>query len=258
ETAPAIRERYRQQASLCQTDYLLKLLDINNRCDLNYKISNNKRLHLELAVMQMCQLAGQATVQPSPSIIPPAVPKSIPKEKKPDAAPAATGPEVPVKPKEGKSYGGTISIKGAKEQKDKQEDPSASLAEQPAEAYRPAAVFSQEELEAAWDQFSETLQKGSPHLYSTLKKYRPVLKEEFVIEFCTDNKLLEEELNRKKPELLEHLWKTLNNYRITMQTVIAAIPRGNKPYTNREKFDRMAEKNPSLLDLREKLDLDVE
>jgi DNA polymerase-3 subunit gamma/tau len=37
------------------------MLDIGNKCDLNYKISNNKRLHLEIALMQMCELADRRT-----------------------------------------------------------------------------------------------------------------------------------------------------------------------------------------------------
>ncbi len=240
ETAPSIRERYLQQSTQCTTDFLLKLLDINNRCDLNYKVSNNKRLHLELAVMQMCQVNLQ------PQSAPPARAYAVPPAKV----------QEPPKKTEGKSYGGTISIKGTSPVKEKKTE--LNVEEQPAGNYRPSNPFTPEQLEASWDQYTEALEQSAPHMYSTLKKYRPVLKEGFAIEFCVDNKILEEELTKIKSALLEHLWKSLDNFSITLQTVIPAIPRGSKPYTNREKFNRMAEKNPSLLDLREQLDLDVD
>ena len=59
ETAPNIRQRYKEQAIVCSPELLLKVLDINSRCDLNYRISNNKRLHMELALMQMCILRSR-------------------------------------------------------------------------------------------------------------------------------------------------------------------------------------------------------
>lgn len=58
ETSAKIRNLYLQQASACNAAFLVKVLEINNQCDLDYKISNNKRLHLEIALMQMCRLAS--------------------------------------------------------------------------------------------------------------------------------------------------------------------------------------------------------
>jgi len=73
------------------------------------------------------------------------------------------------------------------------------------------------------------------------------------------NKLLEEDLNQKRNELLSFIQHQLNNFSIQLQIIVPEYPKGSsRPYTDREKFNRMAEKNPSLLDLREQLDLDVE
>ena len=259
EAAPSIRERYLEQSSRCPVEFLLRLLDINSRCDLNYKVSNNKRLHLELALMQMCH-AGGTGVPAGTAAKEGGVPyaKSPAPEKKmqypvPEPAPS------PVKTvKTGKSIPGTISIKASPAKAGNGKEKDLLQAEQSGEPYRPMSPFSQEQLETAWDEFSETLHQDLPHIYSTLKKYKPVLKDDFQVEFCVDNKVMDEELHQKRNELLEHLWKKLNNWGIGLQTVIPAIPRGTRPYTNREKFNRMAEKNPSLLDLREQLDLDID
>jgi DNA polymerase-3 subunit gamma/tau len=78
EAAPSIRNRYLEQSSLCPVDFLLKVLDLNNKCDLNYKISNNKRLHLELTLMQMSVILknheSPATGIPNKKITAPDIP----------------------------------------------------------------------------------------------------------------------------------------------------------------------------------------
>lgn len=58
DTSDNIKEKYRQQAPRFDTNFLIKCLDLNNQCDLSYRMSNNKRLLLELNLMQMCGLAN--------------------------------------------------------------------------------------------------------------------------------------------------------------------------------------------------------
>lgn len=53
-----IKEKYKAQAPNFDTGFLIKCLDINNQSDINYRMSNNKRLLLELSLMQMCGLAS--------------------------------------------------------------------------------------------------------------------------------------------------------------------------------------------------------
>ncbi|KAF0200382.1 MAG: DNA polymerase III subunit [Bacteroidetes bacterium] len=64
ETSANIRNLYLRQSSACNGAFLLKALEISNQCDLNYKISNNKRLHVEIALMQLCRLANPDGPQP--------------------------------------------------------------------------------------------------------------------------------------------------------------------------------------------------
>ena len=48
-----LKESYRQQAEQCAPSLLMKALKICNQYDLNYKGSNNKRLHIEIALIQL-------------------------------------------------------------------------------------------------------------------------------------------------------------------------------------------------------------
>ena len=56
EVGGEIRNKYKIQASHCDSDFLIGALQIANECDLQYKASQNKRLLVELAVIRIAQL----------------------------------------------------------------------------------------------------------------------------------------------------------------------------------------------------------
>lgn len=56
EVGGEIKERYKAQAQNCTGEFLLDALQISNECDLQYKLSQNKRLLIELAIIRMAQL----------------------------------------------------------------------------------------------------------------------------------------------------------------------------------------------------------
>ncbi|MBL7969036.1 MAG: DNA polymerase III subunit gamma/tau [Prolixibacteraceae bacterium] len=56
EVGGEIREKYKVQATRCESDFLIDALQIANECDLQYKASQNKRLLVELAIIKMAQL----------------------------------------------------------------------------------------------------------------------------------------------------------------------------------------------------------
>ena len=56
ETSEQQIAKYKQQAEKCPTNFLYRALKILNRCDLDYRQSNNKRLLVELTLIEMAQL----------------------------------------------------------------------------------------------------------------------------------------------------------------------------------------------------------
>ncbi len=56
ETSDDIRKKYKEQAGGCPGPFLMQALEINNKADVRYKTSSNKRLVLELALLQMAAL----------------------------------------------------------------------------------------------------------------------------------------------------------------------------------------------------------
>lgn len=253
ETAPNIRQRYLDQATVCFPDLLLKILDINNKCDLNYRISNNKRLHLELALMQMCMLGQRNENDPG---------FRIPDARLPLKSPAPVqsqppSPPIELKPSSSRKYDnqlpGSISIKTPVKSEVKITDSHNGE-----DANRLATPFTGEELITHWKAFAAGLKIDFPHLATTLSSRDPLLRDEWVIDFDVDNRILEEELNQKRSDLLEYLRQMLGNHQITLHTRIQENPVERKPYTDKEKFEQMAAKNPALNKLKEQLDLDIE
>ena len=58
EVGASIRDRYQVQAQLCTPQFLYKAMKLCNDCDLNYRQSKNKRLLVELTLIQLCQLTA--------------------------------------------------------------------------------------------------------------------------------------------------------------------------------------------------------
>lgn len=56
EVAETVRQRYAEQAQRCAPTFLYRALKLCNDCDINYRASNNKRLLVELTLIQVAQL----------------------------------------------------------------------------------------------------------------------------------------------------------------------------------------------------------
>ncbi len=56
EVSDQQRERYQQQAKNCETHFLYKALQLMNQCDINYRQSSNKRLLVELTLIEIAQI----------------------------------------------------------------------------------------------------------------------------------------------------------------------------------------------------------
>lgn len=59
EVGASIRERYQVQAQKCPLPFLYRAMKLCNDCDLNYRASKNKRLLVELTLIQVAQLTAE-------------------------------------------------------------------------------------------------------------------------------------------------------------------------------------------------------
>lgn len=62
-----VKEKYQQQSSTLKSKDIISAITIVGSADVNYKVSKNKRLHVELALMKMCSLT-ESTEKKKPLI----------------------------------------------------------------------------------------------------------------------------------------------------------------------------------------------
>ena len=73
------RQRYQQQAAKCPTQFLYKALEIMNRCDVEYRQSSNKRLLVELTLIQVAQITQKEDDSPASGRSPKQLKNPVPK-----------------------------------------------------------------------------------------------------------------------------------------------------------------------------------
>ena len=103
EVAESVRQRYAEQAQRCAPTFLYRALKLCNDCDINYRASNNKRLLVELTLIQVAQLleddgAGSG-LGPTRRLLPIFSPAPAPQRAaQPAPAPAVATAQPPVPP----------------------------------------------------------------------------------------------------------------------------------------------------------------
>ncbi len=92
---------------------------------------------------------------------------------------------------------------------------------------------------------------GEYHLLKQDFEYRDNL-----ITIHLSNPVEEPLLQSMKAPLTEFLRERLSNSRLNITSRVTIIGTQKIAYTNKEKFDKLAEKNPALMELKKRLDLD--
>ena len=268
EVGANIRERYREQTKSCSQEFLFRSLEISNKCDVSYRLSKNKRLHVELTLIELCNITTEK--KKSSSIKPEEESKE--KEHKPEivndtkSSYDSTNEKKPVEEKmptpiiigKSKSFN-TFSIKEKMDQssnnEDKGEEPEVKI-DQINENKNNA--FSEKDLVDKWHEFSDKME-NKPRIFNTLTSKDPKLEENNIVSFVIDNNLQEVKINEIKHELLAYLKDELQNSNIDLKIIITDIEaENNKLYTSEDKYNHMLSKNDNLGKLKQEFNLDLE
>ena len=273
EVSNQLKERYTKQAERCNTEFLLKALDLANECDINFRSANNKRLHLEVALMKMVpaqpmssptsRIEVQQPLQPvqqapvkqqeiySPEVNAFASLRSpLPPVGRNDVTPhpqPAQPVQQPQQPVQRVKRPGTISILDDG-QKQKEEEKPVEVKNNP---------FTQKMLVGAWKKFVERNKNTSPNFVAGIGKYEPTLGADNTIDYQIDNILVVNDINNMG-QLRDHLSKELNNNQFKLVHHIVEKPKDDIAYTDRSRFEKMVESNPNVLTLKKGLGLNID
>lgn len=274
EVAESYKDRYREQSMQAEEMLLLKALEVANKADLNYKASNNKQLHLELAILQLCKLSeGEQPVadikKKTSGTEPLTTPKSPPKPKITAQEPVQPQQAQPARKKEGAEDNGKkarigldldskIARQGTVTLKEDEEDPGEND-EPEQEVDIPETAFTEEDLRMYWEAFAGRYREAKPSLHSTLSANQPVLGEGWKVRFRVGNKVQRLEIEDIRGDLLEFLRGKLENGHIALEIDEVKQKKGSgRPYSPKEKFNYMAKKNPAIKELKDRLNLDID
>jgi DNA polymerase-3 subunit gamma/tau len=285
ETSDATREKYRAQAAQCSPAMLLKYLEITNRCDVEFKSSQNQRLLTELALLKMSSLKSAEL-----TAIPPQATVTETVKKKETPAPAIKSTSNPghsvsvdsanermerqtgVSPQAETSVAPAVSTDSAESKKAKpvttgtisisrklKPDVTATSDTQPAVPGEMLPVTTEDVLAAIRDFAEQQQQAGKRQLAVSLSKHPPKLLDSMVVEIPVDNMIQSDEILSHKSELLAYLKTRLRNHSLDVQAKVEEPPAGSeKAYTPAEKFRKMAEKNPELDQMRQQFGLEFD
>ncbi len=107
------------------------------------------------------------------------------------------------------------------------------------------------------DYLQKAAQEQRQLITNSLKGKKLELKENFTITLHLDNEIQQDYFTNEKPQLLQFLRKKLNNYSLQFEVEIAKHINTLAPYSQKEKLDYLIKKNPKMIDLLQKLKLDI-
>jgi DNA polymerase-3 subunit gamma/tau len=100
--------------------------------------------------------------------------------------------------------------------------------------------------------------QGKMSLFTIFISEVPKMLSPNVFEIVVENKVQENDFKNEKPVLLNYLRSTLKNFDIDVITRIEESKVVKRPYTSQEKFNHMAAKNPQLIELKKRFNLDFD
>lgn len=278
EVGASIRERYIETAKRCENNFLYKAIDITNTADLNYRLSKNKRLLLDLTLIKLCQLiaspdegekknsiispiAGTNNSQPSAQnteSAPIQRPTSVsqqqqtqPQQRATIVAPPPTTAQQ-AKPAERKmsTRGGLgVSISAFTQRKEDVEEEKTEELKVLSESFTPIQLINE------WKSYADNLTEEH-HLKNTMLNCLPDMTNSNTFEVVVNNPMQEQRLIESGTDILTALRLKLKNTQIKMEVRVSVDNEKKLAFTTNEKFNLMAEQNPNVLRLKDEFGLE--
>jgi len=293
EVSDQQRQRYQEQAQRCPIPFLYKALQLMNQCDINYRQSSNKRLLVELTLIEVAQITqpdeGPASgrrprrlkslfkklmQQTQPAKAAPQVAAAVTEHQAPESKqgaqtsqsprelPEAKKPQVP-QPSRPKVKMGSLglswnNLRNMSRSKGSKMNILPGTPGSSSSGIQDENVeFSQSDLELQWMLMCNRMPKHLVAVASRMKNMTPLITQMPNVEVVVDNALLLGELEKIRGSIVNTLKLYLHNNAITLTLVLNESKEQVKMLTRREQFEEMSKQNPSVEKLRELFDLEL-
>ena len=277
-----IREHYGKQASKCEQKFIYRVMKIFNTCDLNYKVSKNKRLLVELTIIQAAQavdeddessgrkpkrlkpifqavVPNQATTAQtvSPQVNTVKAPASTPVMNTANGAIPNINIEVKATRHVAKKGRDAIftSIYGNNKPK---VDGKTETAKPIINESRVARPLTDELLQLHWMDYATQLPLEKAPLSNRMINIKPAVTSADSFTITVFNNMAKEDILSYQDEILAALGTHFNNNNLKMNIVVQeSTDTVARILTRAQLFDRMKKDNPALSDLTKRLDLEL-
>ena len=248
------KKLYIEQSKKWQEQDIINSLELCNKADLNYRISKNQRLLVEITLMQISNLKENQIKTEKKKLIINDGEKINDKKNKinknEDEKIDLHSKSIKIVNFKEKIEKKTISINPIilnEEKIEKKTDKNQN-------------TFSQIELTKFWQSYINKKQsEGKHNIVSILKNRKPILKNDSIINIELENNLQLEVLNEEKSNILFFLKKELKNDNIAINVELKPLLKEEvKAYTLEEKYNKMADKNSDLNILKDKFNLEID
>lgn len=262
EVSDEMRERYKAQASRCTPKFLYRALKICNNCDLNYRISKNKRLLVELTLIQVAQAdedddsSGRKPKRLKP-IFNKALSATTPvKPQEPVTAvtlqPQRTETTTPAKKssipivKDGNIFTSIYN----KRPSGRPDQPHGRQTVQVIDTHQhPVKPLSDETLRICWNNFAANLPVEDTPLKNRMKNCFPTVKSDTEFSITVGNRMMADEIRQASERIISHVRESFNNPAITMEIAVDQSRNVKHILTRDKQYEKMKEINPALKEL---------
>ena len=272
EVGASIRERYQQQAQKCDQKFLYRAMKLCNDCDLNYRTSKNKRLLVELTLIQCAQLtlpdaddiiggrSPKKRLKPlfKQQVVTPTTPQEQPQagnvaaRKSPLPELKEEKRKIPVM-KAGQ-IGMSIRHRATQTEAPKVTTPTPTNNQQ--SSYEDYVVY-EKDLNYYWREFAQRLPVEEKANASRMMNLQPKLLNDTTFEVGVDNSMVEKYMKQLLPNIQNYLREKLHNQKITMTVRVFEAKEVVRAYSQVERFQLMSKKNPKLMKLKEVFGLEL-
>ena len=282
EVSDQQRQRYQEQARHCETRFLYQALKLMNQCDINYRQSSNKRLLVELTLIEIAQItqpdddgasAGRRPRrlktlfktlirQTQPSTAAPQVVAAKPVAS--ETMTTSSAPSQPSAPTPQNPAGPAMKIGGIgfswsnlrSQGKTSKMNIIPGSVSHTVEQSRDTA-FTQEDLELEWMAMCNRMPQEYCGISTRMKNMNPVITEMPQIMIAVDNALIKQEMEELKGRIIKTLRQNLKNESLTFEIQIVEHQGQVKILTRREQFELLRKENPAVEKLRQAFDLEL-
>jgi DNA polymerase-3 subunit gamma/tau len=289
QVADSIQQRFVEQSAKLSLGYIFSSLSIGSQIDINYKSAKNQRLHVEIGLIKLSQIQQVLMLSELPnngdekknsnSVTLQTQVRSESSEQKSVVATATTTsqaqpsyvqsiPAMPLRPVT-PNLPSTASSVQPNARPSMASSKLRSTVDIETTVLNPKTEVQSIENELVLPNFKEsfTYEAAQQALIEfanerDIETLKVMLNREFVLEgtifrLQLDNQIQMDTLAQLKQELASFLRQRLRNALIQIVSEIVESSTERRPYTAQEKFEYLAKKNPALLELRDKLGLEL-